>query len=152
MTLVLAVLSTGLLGILTGAQLRRVSIEEGWLRELSQIRGLVEGWDPSNHEPLIERLNLLESDVERLPRTWDQIKREAASAETRARYHARRALDELEERGLTSPGLEGVASELFADNGEAGRAEGLQPVPETLEGPPVEPDYLTLANRRKYGA
>ena len=109
--------------------------------------------DPNRdlRETFSERLKLLESDIEGLPRKWEAIKRESAAAETRARYHARRALDELEERGLTSPGLEAVASELFEVDGDRGELQRVQPVSESVESRPETHDYIELARMRKYG-
>ena len=98
-----------------------------------------------------ERLKLLEQDVEGLPRKWEAIKREAAAAETRARYHATRAINELEEHGLTSPGLEGVARDLQLDHAPAGNGEGVPAVHEGVEIGTTDDDWRAQTLRRKYG-
>lgn len=98
-----------------------------------------------------ERLKLVEQDVEGLPRKWEAIKREAAAAETRARYHANRAITELEEHGLTSPGLEGLARDLQLNDGRPGPEEGVPAMPEGVESGPEADDWRSQTLRRKYG-
>jgi len=103
-------------------------------------------------EDLRVRLDAAERAIDDLPRTWEKERRDAQSAESRARHHAQRALDELEARGLTSPGLEAVADELFANDVEPSDGEAVQPLPEVVAVVPEPDDWLQQTMRKRYGA
>ncbi len=125
-----------------GDHLERMAALEVALQALSSV----------DHTPLYDRIALLEADVEGLPRKWEDVRRLAAAAETRARYHATRALDQLEEAGLTSPGLEGIAQDLFGVDGGGGPERELLPVSENVAVPPTTLDWYAETQRMKYGA
>jgi len=106
------------------------------------------------------RLRDVEDAVERLPKKWEDLKRDAAAAETRARAHIRRAQKELDERGFADPGVDQMAYELGVSDGVGGEDDGLRSVPggvEGLEEQPVpgpaaaEEDWLAEATRVKFG-
>jgi len=101
------------------------------------------------------RLLDLEDSVERLPRKWEDIKREALAAEARARAHIKRAQKELSERGLTDPGVDQLGRELSLVDGNGGENEGMPPVPQDVAvaasvdvGPQ---DWRELTRNRKFG-
>lgn len=155
MTVALSVVLVLLLALLFEGGRRALVILQGILGALALIEAALQRDNGELEHVFSARLKLLEQDVQDLPRTWDAIKREAASAETRARYHTRRALQELEDHGFTSAGVEGVAQELGLRDVQGGGDEGVQPLHEGLESRPApapvpEEDYLTLGNRRKY--
>ncbi len=107
------------------------------------------------------RLRDIEDAVERLPKKWEDIKREAAAAETRARSHIRRAQKELEERGFSDAGVEQLGFELGLVDGGGGNPDGLHPLPNQVEEAagktpdnttPDEGGWQEVARRRKFGA
>lgn len=151
MIVLASVLIVVILGAVTGLRVAAIRRQRIVLDALVGIRTALEGQADPLFDALKVRLDDLERSTEDLPRKWEAIKREASAAEARARYHARRALDELEEHGLTSPGLESVAGELFGNDDQEGRGELVPAVPESVAADEETPDYLALANRRKYG-
>ena len=87
--------------------------------------------DPAG-EDFRTRLDTLSRTVEGLPRIWETEKRKADNAEARARYHAKHALDALEEHGFEpTPGLAAAGADIF--EGDAGGGDGVQPVPSGVE-------------------
>lgn len=121
------------------------------LDRATAIQTALEGASSVDHTPLYDRIALLEADVEGLPRKWEDVRRLANAAETRARYHATRALDQLEEAGLTSPGLEGISADLFGVDGDRGEERELLPVSNTVALPPTPLDWYAETQRMKYG-
>lgn len=99
-----------------------------------------------------DRLDEVERGLEALPRKWDDAKRKSENAESRARYHASRAIEQLEEHGFTTPGLETVAGELFPVDAEGSGAEPVLALPSGVAEEPEPEDFLTLARQRKYGS
>ena len=101
------------------------------------------------------RLLDLEDSVERLPRKWEDIKREALAAESRARAHIKRAQKELDERGLSDPGVDQLGRELSLLDGDGGEEGGVSPVPQALADPPAgdagPEDWAEVARNRKFG-
>lgn len=136
----------------------------GQIRELREtwhgIRDVLEGLSDGPERVFRDRFNDLEDIVERLPKKWEDIKREAAAAESRARYHVGRAREELEERGLTHPGLEDMADQLQLIDGGGGPGEGVQPMRSEVESVPRQDqrshdpddgDWERAALTRKFG-
>lgn len=117
---------------------------------LAILGRLAEGTDV-DCAPMVGRLEVLERQVKDLPEAWDTAKRKAENAESRARYHARRALTELEEHGFSTAGMETVRGELFESNGEGGGDEGVPALPESVESQPAPDDWLQITRRKKYG-
>lgn len=101
------------------------------------------------------RLLDLEDSVERLPRKWEDIKREALASESRARAHIKRAQKELSERGLTDPGVDQLGRELSLLDGDGSEEEGLSAVPENVAVPATgdvgAQGWAELARNRKFG-
>lgn len=98
----------------------------------------------------------LEDLVDRLPARWEDIKREAARLDARARYAVDRARQELAERGLADERLDDVGAQLRLLDGEGGELGGMQPVPTEMarapEPPPAEPaSWEDRARMRKFG-
>jgi len=95
-------------------------------------------------------LDTLTRTVEGLPRIWETQKRQADNAEARARYHAKHALDALEEHGFSATaGLQAVDGELFKPDDD-----GIEPVPAVSSSVEVEPeadDWEAQVRRKKYG-
>lgn len=103
--------------------------------------------------PFTQRLDLLEHQVELLPKRWEEFKNEARRAEDRARAVVRSAQKELAELGVESPGVDGAARELqLVDAGGSGE-EAVQPVRPRMEGAaPAPDDWRSQGLRRKFGA
>jgi len=142
---------------LAGAALRRSRDHD---QLILRISGTLERIAEGAEEDHKGRLRDLEDQVERLPRKWEQIKREAAAAETRARNHIRRAQSELADRGFEDPGIDQLAQELRVHDGDGSENGGVQPLRSGMEGggdgaPPESfagaEDWRTIANRKKYG-
>ncbi len=97
------------------------------------------------------RLMEVEDGLERLPKKWEEIKREAQAAESRARSHTKRALKELEEHGYSDPGVTQMAGELQLLDGGGSEASGVQPVPEgmAVDEPEVQ-DWRAVSRMRKF--
>lgn len=151
-----AVSAAVLLG-LAGAALRRSRDHD---QLLLRISGTLERIAEGAEEDLKGRLRDVEDLVERLPKKWEDIKREAAAAETRSRNHIRRAQKELEERGFEDPGIDQLAHELRVHDGDGSENGGVRPLREGMdgsaEGAPPESlegaeDWRAIARRLKYG-
>ena len=102
------------------------------------------------------RLRNLEDAIERLPRKWEDIKREAQAADARARHHARRVRQELEDRGLTDEGVEALAEQFQLVNDDGSTRGGVQPMRENMASVPegAEPesgDLMAEIHRKKWG-
>ena len=125
--------------------------------ELARIAAALEANAIDDGLQLERRLTAIEEQLDRLPSKWQDIKREAKSYYERARHHVRRTQAELEERGLRDPELDGLDRELRLVHGDGGGAQGVPAVSPGVEaGPapqqaPAFEDYLTAANRRKFG-
>lgn len=142
-----AAVVVALLGVLTAAAVRRLGDND---QGSARILALLEHDDGHELGAIRDRLEKVERDVEKLPAAWDAAKREARAAEGRARYHAGRALQELEEHGLSTPGMDQVAGELFETDGEAGGAEPVPAVPEGQAPGPDPDDWLAITRAKKY--
>lgn len=81
------------------------------------------------HEERIERL---QADYKALVVAVDEGIQDVRRRENRIRASVRRAREELEEFGATSPALEAEASELRELDGEGSEPEGVPPVREDL--------------------
>jgi len=123
-----AVLVGGLLGLAFTAVRRFRDHDQILLRISESLERIAQGAD----EPLKDRLRDVEDLVDRLPKKWEDIKREAAAAETRARNHIRRAQKELDERGFTDPGVDQLGYELGVSNGDGGDPDGVRRVREEV--------------------
>jgi len=101
------------------------------------------------------RMLELEDSVERLPRKWEDIKREALAAEARARAHIKRAQKELSERGLADPGVDQLGRELSLLDGDGGEESGLSAVPQDVAvaaaRDPEPEDWAEVARNHKFG-
>lgn len=103
--------------------------------------------------PFTQRLDLIEHQVELLPKRWEEFKNEARRAEDRARAVVRSAQKELEELGVEHPGVEGAARELQLVDDRGSRDEAVPPVRQNVEGAPAAPqDWRAAGLRRKFGA
>ncbi len=151
-----AVSAAVLLG-LAGAALRRYRDHD---QLILRISGTLERIAEGAEEDLKGRLRDVEDLVDRLPKKWEDIKREAAAAETRSRNHIRRAQKELEERGFEDPGIDQLAQELRVHDGDGSEDGGVQPLRSGVEsggdGAPPESfagaeDWRAIASRKKYG-
>jgi len=146
-SVLIALLAVAIVNAERGA-IRRSGILE---RSLQGIQTALTPQDQPSVEDLRVRLESAERAIDDLPRSWEKERRDAQSAEARARHHAGRAIAELEARGLTSPGLEVVADELFEKDDGAGDGE---PVPAVHEGVALEiadDDWLAQTQRKRYG-
>jgi len=117
---------------------------------LFDIKVVLKGMSDPAGEDFRTRLDALSRTVEELPRIWETQKRAADNAEARARYHAKHALDALEEHGFeATPGLATAGADLF--DGDAGGSGGVQPVPGSVEESPVDISWEEQVRRKKYG-
>jgi len=134
----------GLFGLAFIAVRRFRDHDQILLRISGSLERIAEGPETSFSHRLVE----LEDLVDRLPKKWEDVKREAAAAEARARSHIRRAQKELEERGFEDPGVDQLAHELHVVDGDGGPDDGVRSVRgevESVAGPPgehVAPDPL----------
>jgi len=117
---------------------------------LDQISTILEGMADPAGQDFRTRLDALGRTVEELPRIWETQKRQADNAEARARYHAKHALDALEEHGFEpTAGLTAAGADLF--EGDAGGSGGVQPVPSGVAEEPVDIGWEEQVRRKKYG-
>ncbi len=139
-----------LLGTLAVIGRSTVDVLTGSYKALRQISEVLEGMaDPAGEDFRI-RLDALSRTVEELPRIWETQKRQADNAEARARYHAKHALDALEEHGFSAtPGLEAVNGDLFEADGE--RVGPVLAMPSGVEAVPADDDWEVQVRRKKYG-
>lgn len=146
------VLAVGLLGGLlavgwTAARLYRDLLQI--LREaVAELRKLREGPEAS----IGRRIRELEDAVDMLPTKWDQIRRQAEAAESRARYHVRKALDGAD--GGDVAGLAQLAGEfglLSSGDDEGSGEEGVPAMHPRMESEPQSDDWRARANAKKYG-
>jgi len=89
------------------------------------------------------RFRDLEDLVDRLPKRWDEIKREVARLDSRARYAVKGAREELAERGLEDDRLEELAGELHIVDGGGSGSEEVYAVPTGVETSPESEDWRT---------
>jgi len=142
-----------------------VLVYRGWgaavflFREhLKEIRGICQHLfvlSEGPEESLRVRMLDMEDAVERLPRKWEDIKREALASESRARAHIKRAQKELGDRGLADPGVDQLGRELSLLNGDGSEDETVPAVPESVAepaAPDIGPeDWRELTRNRKFG-
>lgn len=145
-----SVFAVVLLGVLTHFGRATVDVLRASNKALWDIKGVLGGMaDPAGASFRAE-LDALTRTVEGLPRIWETQKRQADNAEARARYHAKHALDALEEHGFNAtPGLEAVNGDLFEPDGQ-----GVESVPALSGGVEAEPpddDWEALVRKKKYG-
>jgi len=99
---------------------------------------------------LHDRVAALESDVDELPKRWDDIRGESKRLRDRATYHVRRARAELEQLDLEDPELDALASDLRGRNGEPEQAGELQSVPDLVATVAPEESAIDRALRYKW--
>jgi len=100
---------------------------------------------------LHERVAALESDVDELPKRWDDIRGESKRLRDRATYHVRRARAELEQLDLEDPELDALASDLRGRDAEGEHGSQLPLVPDAMEtAPPAQEDPIMAALRHKW--
>lgn len=138
----------------TGITLFRVH-----LGSLDAIRGLLARLVDGGEAPMRTRLADLEDQVARLPGRWEDIRREAARLDARARSAVARARQELADSGLSDDRLETVADELQLEHGDGSGGGGVLPVPASVASVPraaqPEPeagDWKERTRRLKWGA
>ena len=154
--LLLSVISALLVGFLLEARQLRISLNQLFLVTNSVLSGIREGVSEMSGGIDELRIRDLEDAIHRLPRKWEDVKREANAADARARHHVKRIRSELEERGLSDPGADAMAEQLGILDGNGSEAEGLQPVPESLESvqasaAAVTSEWEDTALAKKYG-
>lgn len=125
------------------------------LKTLEGVRGHLETLSAGPERAFSIRILDLEDAVERLPRKWEDIKREALAAESRARAHIKRAQKELDERGLSDPGVDQLGRELSLLNGGGSEEGEVSAVPEDVAlAPTVDagPEgWAEIARNHKFG-
>jgi len=99
---------------------------------------------------LHERVSVVESDVDELPKRWDDIRGESKRLRDRATYHVRRARAELEQLDLEDPELDALASDLRGRNGEGEHAEQLPLVPDDVAPVAAQEPPIMTALRHKW--
>ena len=148
----------GVLGVLAWAllgPLRALAAESEGTADLLRevIDSIPKGFSEEDQRRLLE----VEEAVDLLPRKWEEIKRDAKSLYGRASHHVGRAREELEARGLRDPELDELDGQLRLIDGGRSEVGGLREVPEGVEarkegdGQAAADDYLSIANRRKFG-
>lgn len=149
----LAVLGVGVFALL-GPLLHAL---RGLRTAVDGLPGAFRQGQAAEQETLLTEVIELRELCDRLPQKWEDIKREANSLYKRAHHHVRRTQEELERRGLRDPELDGLDVELRLVDGGGSDEEGVPALHSDLEGPTSAPepaavdDWLTLANRRKFG-
>ena len=98
-----------------------------------------------------QQIRDLEDLVDRLPARWEEIKREAARLDARARYSVGRARKELSERGITDERLEDLGAELHLVDDEGSDEEAMPAVHPGLETGPDPSDWRQYARWRLSG-
>ena len=78
------------------------------------------------------RFRDLEDLVDRLPSRWEEIKRESARLDSRARYAVKGIRQELAERGEEADSIEELAAELQLPDAERSQPEGVHPMPPSV--------------------
>lgn len=106
----------------------------------AELARLADAWE-GDAKTVRQEIRDLEDLVDRLPQRWDEIRKEAARLDSRARHHASRALRELAESGVSDTGLEAVGAELHLVDGGPGGSEGVPAVPPGVANG-SEPDDL----------
>jgi len=138
------------LGVLWHLGKRAVDVLRASNKALWDIKGVLSGMSDPAGQSFRVQLEDLTRTVEGLPRIWETQKRQADNAEARARYHAKHALDALEEHGFSAtPGLKAVDGDLFESDGEGG-----EPVPAlsgSVEAEPEADDWEAQVRKKKYG-
>lgn len=145
--------------LLGGSALAAVVLFRVHLGSLDAIRELLARIAEGGETPMRVRVSDLEDAVERLPRRWEDIKREAARVDARARSVVARARQEFAESGLADERLETVADELGLRDGEGGGGGGVHAVRDqmaevaraTAPEPPAG-DWVERTRRLKWGA
>lgn len=108
-------------------------------------------------QKLVTTCTKLEADVDRLPHTWEEMHNKVRRTEERTRGAVRRAMAELEENGLQSPELNGIAHDLRLGDGEGSEGGRVPSVPGGVGGvspaspPAAEADWKTMTQRYKWG-
>jgi hypothetical protein len=122
-----------------------------WGRPLFQ-EVMERGWRVQE-EGLVARVETLESDVERLPRTWEEFAVDAKKIHDRTRWHIRRVKTELEQRGLSDAEIDTLDGTLRPLDGEGGEDRQLSILQDVVEEVPTTPEesWMARALRRKYG-
>jgi hypothetical protein len=85
----------------------------------------------------------LEDLVDRLPQRWEEIQRESARLDARARYAVQRTRKELEERGLADERLDELDTELRLIDGDRGGDGPVRAVPGSVAQDQPTPDVPT---------
>jgi len=98
---------------------------------------------------LDERIKQLESDVDELPKKWDDIRDASKKLRDRATYHTRRVRAELGALDLADPELDAIADSLRGANGE-GEPEGELPLVLADVAEASEEDEMTRALKHKW--
>lgn len=94
---------------------------------------------------LVRRMKALEADHDVVRAAVAEGIAHVERVESRIRATVRRAREELEERGLESPGLEAEAKELRIVDGSGSEAGELPPVPEEVGEPMSSIEGVTAA-------
>lgn len=89
---------------------------------------LAQGLDASEGS-VRQEIRDLEDLVDRLPQRWEEIQRESARLDARARYAVQRTRKELEERGLADERLDELDTELRLIDGDRGGVGPMREVP-----------------------
>jgi len=138
------------LGVVTSLGWTAVRRLTGMCGSLMAIQTTLAGMADPAGAAFRSRMEDLERTVEGLPRIWETQKRQADNAEARARYHAKHAVDALEEHGFEpTAGLQAVNGDLFEP--DDGGVEALPPVPAGVAGDAVSDDWEAQVRRKKYG-
>ena len=156
---VLASIVTAICGAaLVAAAWVAVTLFRVHLGTLDAIRAQLERLLEGGEKPVKGRLADLEDLVARLPARWEDIRREAARIDARARSVVARARRELAESGVADERLERVADELQLGDGDAGEGDELLAVRNGMAAPsgatPAQPaaeSWTEVTRRLKWG-
>jgi len=158
MLVLLAVIGAVSLALLAGGGLAALRLFGDVRGILDRTRAIMEGAYRVDEKGLEARFRDLEDLVDRLPQRWEDIKREAARLDARARYAVGRSREELASRGLTDERLDELGAELRILDGEGSEESGVLPmrgamesVPAPAQQPPSAGDWQSLARARKWG-
>lgn len=137
------------LAVIMGAALRRFwDLPRAFTGILDTLRTIQEGPEAA----FSLRLKDVEDELERLPRKWTDITREAQAAESRARHHVKRALKSLEEAGYEDAGVAQMAGELQLVDGTGSGPSEVRALPEGVgvDGAEVS-DWRAATRMKKFG-
>ena len=102
---------------------------------------------------LVVRVETLEADTERLPRTWEEFAVDAKKIHERTRWHIKRVKKELQARGLSDEEIDTLDGTLRPVDGEGSQGSQLQLLPEVVAEIPTgtsAEDWRTKALKRKW--